>query len=121
MNSEFSLADAFDDLEPDEIHFQEATGNEGASFERTYRRAALVLWPQDRTFAVLCQAGLAATLPYLEDMARRWTADGADPASPLHRDAHDLAGHMIAQWPKPGLASAPGRMHRPMQRACSRP
>ena len=40
--------DAFDDLEPDELHFHEATGNEGASFERTYRRAGLVLWPRGR-------------------------------------------------------------------------
>jgi len=97
---EITLADAFENLKPDEIHFEEATGNAGASFERTYRRAALVLWPHDSTFAVLCQAGLAATLPYLEDMARRWTADGADFAAPLRRDAHDLAGHMIDQWPK---------------------
>jgi len=98
MDTELSPPGAFDDLEPDEIHFSEATGNEGASFERTYRRAVLVLWPRDRTFAVLCQAGLKATLPYLEDMAQRWTDDGADFASPLRRDAHDLAGHMIAQW-----------------------
>jgi predicted 2-oxoglutarate/Fe(II)-dependent dioxygenase YbiX len=97
---EITLPDAFETLEPDEIHFEEATGNAGASFERTYRRAALVLWPHDSTFAVLCQAGLTATLPYLEDMARRWAADGADFAAPLRRDAHDLAGHMIDQWPK---------------------
>ncbi len=97
--NELSPPDAFDDLEPDEIHFSEATGNEGASFERTYRRAVLVLWPRDRTFAVLCQAGLQATLPYLEDMAQRWIEDGADVGSPLRRDAHDLAGHMIGQWP----------------------
>jgi hypothetical protein len=38
--------DAFEDLTPDEKHFHETTGNEGASFERTYRRAALVLWPR---------------------------------------------------------------------------
>ena len=46
---EFSPPDACDDMEPDEEHFREATGNEGASFERTYRRAALVLWPSDRS------------------------------------------------------------------------
>ena len=45
--------DAFDGLEPDEEHFHEATGNEGASFERTYRRAALVLWPNAHFLAVL--------------------------------------------------------------------
>jgi hypothetical protein len=102
MEEELSPPDAFEDLEPDEIHFQEATGNAGASFERTYRRAALVLWPHDSTFAVLCQAGLAATLPYLEDMTQRWTDGGSDFDSPLRRDAHDLADHMIEQWPKQG-------------------
>src|SRR5215213_4937824 len=35
---EFVPPDACDELEPDEEHFREATGNEGASFERTYRR-----------------------------------------------------------------------------------
>ena len=96
---EFSPPDACDDLQPDEEHFHEATGNEGASFERTYRRAALVLWPSDRLFAVLSQAGLGVTLPYLEDLARRWADRAGDRRSPLWRDAHDLAGHMLARWP----------------------
>ena len=43
-----SPPDALEDMEPDEEHFHEATGNEGASFERTYHRAALVLWPRSR-------------------------------------------------------------------------
>src|SRR5262245_29448776 len=63
--------DALEDMEPDEEHFHEATGNEGASFDRTYRRAALVLWPSKRTLAVLNQAGLSATLPYLADLVAR--------------------------------------------------
>ena len=96
---EFSPPDACDDLAPDEEHFHEATGNEGASFERTYRRAALVLWPSDRIFAVLSQAGLPVTLPYLDDLTQRWADSAGDRQSPLWREAHDLAGHMLAQWP----------------------
>src|SRR4051794_2423365 len=99
---EFSPADACDDLAPDEEHFLEATGNEGASFERTYRRAALVLWPSDRIFAVLGHAGLPVTLPYLDDLTRRWLDSTGDQQSPLWREAHDLAGHMLAQWPTQG-------------------
>ena len=79
---EFSPPDACDDLQPDEEHFHEATGNEGASFERTYRRAALVLWPSDRIFAVLSQAGLPVTLPYLDDLTRRWADSAGDRRSP---------------------------------------
>lgn|GEM_PF-126334 len=46
----------------DEQHFSEATGNEGASFERTYLRAALVLWPQARFDEVCASAGLGAMI-----------------------------------------------------------
>src|SRR4051812_21134036 len=96
---EVSPPDACDDLVPDEEHFHEATGNEGASFERTYRRAALVLWPSERTFAVLSQAGLPVTLPYLDDLTHRWAGSAGDQQSCLWREAHDLASHMLAQWP----------------------
>ncbi len=99
---ELSPPDACDDLTPDEEHFHEATGNEGASFERTYKRAALVLWPSERLFAVLSQAGLPVTLPYLDDLVRRWAESGGTQQSSLWREAHDLAGHMLAQWPTQG-------------------
>lgn len=99
IDAELSPPDAFENLEPDEVHFREATGNEGASFERSYRRAALVLWPHDRTFLVLNQAGLHATLPYLEDIAERSATASRDAAATLRRDAHELADAMIATWP----------------------
>lgn len=96
---EVSPPDALEDMEPDEEHFQEATGNEGASFERTYRRAALVLWPQRRRLAVINQAGLQATLPCLESLAARWIDEGAKPNSALWVEAHELSGHMLDAWP----------------------
>jgi hypothetical protein len=86
---------ALDDLEPDEQHFHEATGNEGASFERTYHRAGLVLWPRQRRLAVLNQAGLSATLPYLEELTQRWVESGEGPESRRWRLAHELSGHML--------------------------
>ncbi|MEM5372971.1 2OG-Fe(II) oxygenase [Paraburkholderia azotifigens] len=90
---------SLDGLEPDEQHFHEATGNEGASFERTYRRAAFVLWPRSRRLAVLNQAGLRVTLPYLGELAQRWAKDGEDQESPRWREAHTLAGYMLREWP----------------------
>jgi hypothetical protein len=112
MEDELCPPDAFADLEPDEQYFHEATGNEGASFERTYRRAALVLWPRARRLAVLNQAGLAATLPYLGELTGRWAESGEGPASPLWREAHELSGHMLRTWPGqvgwyPGRTEAP--------------
>lgn len=99
LNDELCPPDALSDDEPDEEHFQEATGNAGASFERTYSRAALVLWPRSRMFAVLDQAGLSVTLPYLEQLAQRWAESGESPESPTWRDAHTLSGRMIEGWP----------------------
>jgi len=92
--------DAFEDLTPDEQHFQEATGNEGASFERTYRRASLVLWPRARRLAVLNQAGLRTTLPYLEDLTVRWETSNASVQSRLWHEADELSRHMLRSWPR---------------------
>jgi hypothetical protein len=116
MEDELCPPDAFEALEPDEQYFHEATGNEGASFERTYRRAALVLWPRTRRLAVLNQAGLAATLPYLGDLTRRWAESGEGPASPLWREAHELAGHMLHTWPRQ-VGWSPGRTEAPSDAA----
>ena len=101
-DDEISPSEALEDMVPDEEHFQEHAGNEGASFERSYSRAALVLWPSDRIFAVVNQAGLAATLPLLADMAMRWTASGEDHGSQLWRDARALSEEMLRTWPTAG-------------------
>jgi hypothetical protein len=81
---------ALDEEEPDEQHYHEATGNEGASFERTYRRAAVVLWPRQRGLAVLAQASPVSTVPLLEQLAE--TAPD---------EARALAGHLVAGWVAP--------------------
>lgn len=97
---ELSPPDPFHDLKPDELHFEEASGNAGVSFERRYRRAALVVWPNDRSFAVLTQAGLGVTVPHLLDLARRWADAGAIREAEVWRQAHELASYMIDEWPE---------------------
>ncbi|MCB1777642.1 MAG: 2OG-Fe(II) oxygenase, partial [Candidatus Competibacteraceae bacterium] len=92
--------DAFDDLAPDEQHFHEATGNAGATIERSYHRAGLVLWPRGRRLAVLNQAGLSATLPYLGELTQRWIESGKSLKSPLWQEAHELTGYMLQTWPR---------------------
>ncbi len=96
---ELCPSDAFEDLTPDEQYFHEATGNEGASFERTYRRAGFVLWPNARRLAVLNQAGLATTLPYLENLTACWQTSNEAIRSSLWREADELSGRMLRSWP----------------------
>jgi predicted 2-oxoglutarate/Fe(II)-dependent dioxygenase YbiX len=98
-DNELCPPDALDDADPDEEYFREATGNEGASFERTYRRAAIVIWPKIRKLAVINQAGLNVTLPYLAELTREWVASGRGEESTFWRDAHTLSKYMLEDWP----------------------
>lgn len=87
---------ALDGEAPDQQRLTEATGNEGASFERSYHRAALVIWPQDRFVDVLLQAGPAAALPYLKDRvqaAKSLSVPAAD-----RQTVHFVAERIIAVW-----------------------
>jgi len=97
--NELSPPGVLEEIEPDDIDFTEATGNEGASFERSYHVACLVLWPRARFLAVLTQAGFPAALAHLTDLAERWTAAGADRAAPEWSQAHELSGYMLRDWP----------------------
>ena len=106
-DEELSPSGALRDLNPDEQYFHEATGNEGASFERSYRRAALVIWPQRHRLAVLAAAGLAACLPYLDTLTSRWVGSGEEAHTPTWRDAHELCSQLLRTW-KPATRY-PGR------------
>lgn len=90
---------AFDDAEPDEQSFYEATGNAGASFERSYRRAALVVWPRGARLQLLVQSGLACSVPALANLADTWFGNGAVPAAAEWQEAHALALALIEAWP----------------------
>src|SRR5262245_15293832 len=86
-------------MEPDEEHFCEATGNEGASFERTYSRATLVIWPSQRKLAVINQGGPKLTLPYFEELLAQWQAAGPKRAPVFQQQAVELSGYMLSSWP----------------------
>jgi len=76
-DGELLPAESLDDEPPDEQSCTEATGNEGASYERSYHRAAVVFWRQDRYAEVLLQVGVRAVLPYLKEPVRAASADSA--------------------------------------------
>jgi len=110
-DDEVSPPDALDGMDPDEEHFCEATGNKGASFERTYSRATLVIWPSQRKLAVINQGGPKLTLPYLEELLAQWQAAGPKRGPVFQQQAVELAGYMLSSWPT-------GRWH---ERECSEP
>jgi hypothetical protein len=80
------------------VEFQEATGNAGATFERSYQSAAFVLWPRARRLAVLNQGGLQVSLPYLSELVDRWEASSGDGSSPEWREADELCGYILRVW-----------------------
>ena len=89
--SELLPAGALDGEPPDEKRLTEASGNEGATYERSYRRAVLVVWRRNRTADVLLQAGVVAALPYLMQLA-----DGGARTRP---EAMAVAERILEGWP----------------------
>ncbi len=96
-------ANALQNMEPDEQHFHEATGNEGATFERSYQRAALVMWPRKWRVQVLQRAGVEALVAYLAGLVSRWNgADGGagtGARDALWAEAQELVSHAVDHWP----------------------
>ncbi|MGG7056344.1 2OG-Fe(II) oxygenase [Nitrosomonas sp. ANs5] len=95
---EFCPPEAFEQIEACDIEFQEATGNAGASFERTYRSAALVIWPRTGHLAIINQGGAKAALNQLIELCGQWENEGKPHDSDIHRNAHTLAGFMLRDW-----------------------
>ena len=85
-------AGCLDGEPPDKQRYMEATGNEGASYERSYHRAALVLWPTSQAGPVLLRGGAQNALPPLGDLIERDQSD----------DAESLAARILDIWPSRG-------------------
>lgn len=90
LPDELLPAGALDDAEPDERRVHEASGNEGVSLERTYRRAAIVIWPEPKTLAVIASAGIGGAV--------EWVAAHhvGDATSADH--VRGLAGELVGLW-----------------------
>ncbi len=97
--SELCPPGALQDEKPDELHFMEATGNEGASFTRAYRRAAFVMWPSPRRHAHLISGGPGVSVPHLKALVAGWRAAGSAPQHPQRDEALALCAALIDTWP----------------------
>ena len=79
--------DALANAEPDRQWVNEATGNAGATVERAYRHAALVIWPRCRALQVMAGAGIGAAVAWTTEQFGR---DGVD--------ADQLIDQLIDVW-----------------------
>jgi len=77
-----------DKLEPYASEYQGYMGNWGNTMDRWYRRAALVLWPEERTFAVRSEASPAWALETLAG----WIAEGS------LAEARERAASLLSSW-----------------------
>lgn len=96
MPGESMPAGRLDGERPDSQRLTEASGNEGATIERLYRRAALVVWPKNDSVRVLADAGAGALAAFLAAEWRRERADG-----PTCGAVAELAAQVARAWPAP--------------------
>jgi predicted 2-oxoglutarate/Fe(II)-dependent dioxygenase YbiX len=83
---------------PDKEDFEGYTGNAGMTLERWYHRAAIVLWPAESRFDVLCEAGVEAAVGGLEQMVRRWKHARKSEQAAFQTSCLEFARRIIAYW-----------------------
>lgn len=86
---------SLDDAEPDEQTLFEASGNEGVSLERSYRLAALVIWPRSKEASVIADSSIDAAIQYVKRMLARGAAHREAPVT-----GRDLISQLIDSWPR---------------------
>ena len=98
LPGELLPAGALDGAVPDDDDYT-ATGNEGVQLSRSYRRAALVLWPRERTVGTLAGGGIERAVAWFADDLARCEDDTGS-----RRRLAGLAAQLIDAWPAPDSA-----------------
>jgi hypothetical protein len=89
--------EALKDVNPEE-EFEGYTGNAGMTLDRWYRHAAVIVWPEARSFEILCSKDSRSLIPELDRMVADWKkAKGKDAAATKPR-CLDLASAVLAKW-----------------------
>ena len=83
-------AGVLDDAVPDREWLNEASGNEGATLERAYRLAALVIWPKRVTVDLLAGEAIDGAVGWVEERIGDDNGLG-----------HALISRLIEVWPTP--------------------
>jgi hypothetical protein len=81
-----------------EEEFEGYTGNAGMTLDRWYRHGAIFLWPTNRRFDILCDAGSQSACAALKVMVSQWRKARKKDAAALKADCLEFAGRIIARW-----------------------
>jgi hypothetical protein len=89
---------ALDAGDPSEEDFEDYTGNAGMTLERWYHRAAVVIWPREKHFAVLCEAGTDASIGGLEAMVERLRQASSTHQVAQRQECLTFASNIVDAW-----------------------
>ncbi|MEA3243869.1 MAG: hypothetical protein U9Q19_10610, partial [Pseudomonadota bacterium] len=87
-----------DDGDPNSEDFEGFTGNAGMTLERWYYRAAIVIWPRDKHFSVLCGAGTDAAIGGLQPLVNRLKRMSKAKREKQRRECLSFAAAIIDSW-----------------------
>src|SRR5215510_7696549 len=86
------------DWEASREEFEGYTGNAGMTLERWYHRAAVVIWPCDKHFEVLCTAGTDAAIGGLASMVQSLKRASKAQSGALRQECLVFAEAIIDAW-----------------------
>jgi hypothetical protein len=92
-------AGALKSVTPDE-DYEGYTGNAGMTLERWYRHGAIVLWPDERHFDVMCAAGARQAVPALTEMVTAWKRSTGPDAAARRERCRQFAEIILSEWPE---------------------
>jgi hypothetical protein len=87
-----------EDWEASREEFEGYTGNAGMTLERWYHRAAVVIWPRDKHFAVLCSAGTDASIGGLASLVKSLKRTAKAQGEVQRRECLLFAEAIIESW-----------------------
>ena len=82
---------------PDELHFEDYTGNAGPSLEYVYRRALLAFWPKARHIAVLCGESFDAAHAHLKELVQNAASSSGQERQDVARATALHALHVVTE------------------------
>ncbi|MEX2185183.1 MAG: 2OG-Fe(II) oxygenase, partial [Pirellulales bacterium] len=95
-------AQGVDAWELTQEEFEGFTGNAGMTLERWYHRAAVVVWPREHHFAVLCSSGTNAAIAGFEAMVKKWKRARKAEQPSERKSCLQFAGAIIGEWQRRG-------------------